>query len=84
MVSHWQLPLPQDEYTQLQVVVYFYSGRWIPIACFRLNEAIGLYHKASQRGKEILVFPPGLSLETKNIFSSELSCPAGELVSKLI
>jgi hypothetical protein len=83
VVSHWQLPLPVGDYTQNRVVIYFYSDRWIPIPGFHLNEAITLYRKGTRLGKEILVFPPDLNLENKNIFSNELSCSSGELASKL-
>jgi hypothetical protein len=81
--SPWQLPLPQEEYTQSRVVIYFYSDRWIPIACFHLSEAITLYRKASRLGKDILVFPPGLNLETKNILTSESPGSLGELPLQL-
>ncbi len=60
MVSPWKTPMPLSEDTRSQVVVYFYSDRWIPITCFCLAEAIRLYRKALLLGKEILVFPPDL------------------------
>jgi hypothetical protein len=69
--SPWQTPLPTGEYITSQVVVYFHSEFWIPITCFCLSEAIALYHKALLKGQELLVFPPGLNLETKNILLSE-------------
>lgn len=72
MNSPWQNPLPKDEVTTSQVVVYFHSEFWIPINCFGLQEAIALYRKALLRGKELFVFPSGLELETKDIFSCEL------------
>jgi hypothetical protein len=71
MDSPWQNPLPIDDHTTRQVVVYFHSGFWIPITCFGLSEAIALYRKALLRGKEIFLFPPGLNLETKNILLSQ-------------
>lgn len=71
MDSPWKNPLPKDEFTTRQVVVYFHSDFWIPINCFGLNEAISLYRKALLRGKELFVFPSGLDLETQNIFSCE-------------
>lgn len=71
MDSPWQNPLPIDDHTNRQVVVYFHSDFWIPITCFGLSEAIALYRKALQRGKELFVFPPGLNLETKNILLPE-------------
>jgi hypothetical protein len=67
MGSPWQNSLPLGECTRSQVVVFFYSDRWIPIPYFCLSEAIELYHKALYKGKKILVFPTGLKLETKNI-----------------
>jgi hypothetical protein len=71
--SPWQNPLPTAEYTTSQVVVYFHSEYWIPITCFCLSEALALYSKALVRGKKLLVFPPGLELETKNIFLTQSS-----------
>ncbi|MBD1861048.1 MULTISPECIES: hypothetical protein [Trichocoleus] len=58
MISPWRSPLPLEEYTASQVVVYFYSGRWIPIMFCRLAEAIALHHRASSSGKELFIFPP--------------------------
>ncbi len=40
-----------------RVVVYLYSGRWIPIMFCSLLEAISLYRQALQTGKEVYVFP---------------------------
>lgn len=83
MVSLWQLPLPTEEYTNVRVVVCFYNDRWIPISCFSYNEAIALYHKALLKGMEILVFPTGLDLETKNILLTESSWKPDKFASKL-
>jgi len=83
VVSPWQLPLPSGNYTTLQVVVYFYSDRWIPIPCFCLSEALALYRKALRQGKEIVVFPPGLNLETKNILLTDSPCWLNDLASQL-
>ncbi|HEY9796674.1 MAG TPA: hypothetical protein V6D30_13620 [Leptolyngbyaceae cyanobacterium] len=58
VVSPWQTPLPQEEYITSRVVVYFYSGGWVPIRFYRLAEAIKLHHQARLQGKEIFVFPP--------------------------
>ncbi|HEY9710376.1 MAG TPA: hypothetical protein V6D48_19370 [Oculatellaceae cyanobacterium] len=83
MVSPWQLPLPTGEYATVRVVVCFYSDRWIPISCFSYTEAIALYHKALLKGMEILVFPSGLDLETKNILVTESPWKPDKFVSKL-
>jgi hypothetical protein len=58
VISPWRSPLPREEYTTNQVVVYFYSGRWIPIMFCRLAEAIALHRRALLAGKELFVFPP--------------------------
>lgn len=71
MDSPWQNPLPIDDYTTRQVVVYFHSDCWIPITCFGLSEAIALYRKALLRGRGLFVFPSGLNLEAENILLSE-------------
>lgn len=57
MVSIWQNPFPVDEYKMNRVVVYFYSGRWIPIMFHTLDEAIALHRKAVQLGKQLFIFP---------------------------
>ena len=54
----WQNPLPLDEYTASRVVIYYYSGRWIPIKYCRLIKAIDLYRNAKLEGREIFIFPP--------------------------
>lgn len=72
MDSPWQNPLPLDDDSTRQVVVYFHSDFWIPITCFGLSEAITLYRKALLRGKELFVFPPGLNLEDQNILLPEI------------
>ncbi|MEW6497297.1 MAG: hypothetical protein AB1589_33060 [Cyanobacteriota bacterium] len=41
-----------------RVVIYYYSGRWIPIKFCRLGDAIKLHRQAKQQGKEIFLFPP--------------------------
>lgn len=58
VVSPWRNPIPLGEYERTPVVVFFYSNRWIPMKCFSLAEAIALYHKALNLGKEIIVYPP--------------------------
>jgi hypothetical protein len=58
VVSPWKNPIPLGEYERTPVVVFFYSNRWIPMKCFSLAEAIALYHKALDLGKEIIVYPP--------------------------
>ncbi len=83
MDSPWQLPIPIADDTTRRVVVYFYSDRWIPIPCFCLSEAIALYRKALVQGKQILVFPVGLNLETENILLTESHSLQGKLASRL-
>lgn len=58
MLSPWRSPLPLEEYTMSQVIVYFYSGRWIPIMFHSLVDAIALYRRANLEGREIFIFPP--------------------------
>ncbi|MBD2018137.1 hypothetical protein H6F96_29755 [Microcoleus sp. FACHB-53] len=58
VVSPWRNPIPLGEDETTPVVVFFYSNRWIPMKCFSLAEAIALYHKALDLGKEIIVYPP--------------------------
>lgn len=58
MPPPWQNPLPRDEYTMSRVVVYYYSGRWIPIKYCRLGKAIELYRQAKLEGRELFLFPP--------------------------
>jgi hypothetical protein len=53
----WQNPLPLEEYTMTRIVVYYYSGRWIPIKFCRFNKAIKLYRQAKLQGQEIFIFP---------------------------
>ena len=83
MNTPFQNRLPLEDYAKSRVVVYFYSDRWIPISCFKLTEAIALYRKGLQKGKEIFVFPPGLELETKNILLSQSPSLQDELASQL-
>ncbi|HEY9738868.1 MAG TPA: hypothetical protein V6C90_00115 [Coleofasciculaceae cyanobacterium] len=83
MDSPWQNPLPTGERKTSPVVVCYYSDFWIPISYFSYGEAIALHQKARRQGKEILVFPPGLNLETKNILLPEASGLQDELVSRL-
>jgi hypothetical protein len=75
--------LPLEDYAKSRVVVYFYSDRWIPISCFKLTEAIALYRKGMIKGKEIFVFPPGLDLETQNIFLTESHSWQDDIASQL-
>lgn len=58
MPPPWQNPLPRDEYTTSRVVVYYYSGRWIPIKYCRLSKAIELYRQAKLEDRELFLFPP--------------------------
>jgi hypothetical protein len=58
VISPWRSPLPLEESTMQEMVVYFYSGSWIPIMFCRLAEAIALHQKACREGKELFVFPP--------------------------
>jgi hypothetical protein len=81
--TRWQNPLPLGEYATIPAVVCVHSDLWIPITCLSYSEAIALYHKALPKGKEILVFPPGLELETKNIFLTESPRWLDELVSEI-
>jgi len=57
VVSPWRNPIPLGEDETTPVVVFFYSNRWIPMKCFSLAEAIALYHKALDLGKQIIVYP---------------------------
>jgi len=83
MNTPFQNRLPLEDYAKSRVVVYFYSDRWIPISCFKLTEAIALYRKGLQKGKEIFVFPPGLDLEAKNILLTQSPCLQDALASQL-
>jgi hypothetical protein len=60
VISPYQCQLPLEEYKKNLVVVYYYSGRWVPIMFYTLEAAIALYHKAILEGREILVFPPNV------------------------
>lgn len=62
VVSPWNTPIPVGDHTESPVVIYFYSGKWIPIVGFSLGEAITLYRKALSLGKKILVYPSNLDL----------------------
>ena len=61
MLSPWRCPLPLEEYTMSQVIVYFYSGRWVPIMFCSLEKAIALHHRAILEGREIFAFSPEVS-----------------------
>ena len=63
MPAPWQNPLPLEEYAMTQVVVYFYSGRWIPIKFCRFDKAIKLYRQAKLEGQEIFIFPADFQLD---------------------
>lgn len=63
MPAPWQNPLPLEEYIMNRVVIYYYSGRWIPLKYCRLEKAIKLYHQAKLQGKELFVFPPDFDPE---------------------
>lgn len=53
----WQNPLPSEEYITHQVVIYFYTGRWVPIMFYPLADAIALSQKAKHLGQELYIFP---------------------------
>lgn len=57
MNSSWQNPLPSEKYINQQVVIYFYTGRWVPIMFYSFAAAIALSHQAKQSGKELFIFP---------------------------
>lgn len=57
MPAPWQNPLPLEEYITSRVVIYYYSGRWIPIKFCRFDKAIKLYRQAKQHGQEFFIFP---------------------------
>ena len=57
MISPWSSPLPLEEYASNRVVVYFYSGRWVPIMTYGLADAIALHQNARLLGQEIYIFP---------------------------
>lgn len=67
VMSPWRNPIPLEEQQTSQVVVYFYSNRWIPMNCFSLAEAIALYRKALFLGKEIIVYPSDFDPYTQSI-----------------
>jgi len=54
----WQNPLPLEEYTMSRVVVYYYSGRWIPLKFCGLAKAIKLHRQSKLQGIELFIFPP--------------------------
>ncbi len=64
----WQVPLAQQEYTTSRVVVYFYSGGWIPITFYPLIDAIRLHRLALSSGMDIVVFPP--DMDPRNVGTS--------------
>ena len=72
MISPWQNPLPLEKYTTSRVVVYFYTGRWIPIMFFRYSEAIELHRKAALQGWSIFIFPHDLDPRDFNAFFARL------------
>jgi hypothetical protein len=41
-----------------RVVVYYYSGRWIPLKFCGLAKAIKLHRQAKLQGRELFIFPP--------------------------
>lgn len=57
MNSPWQNPLPSEEYITHRVVIYFYTGRWVPIMFYPLAAAIDVYQKAKNQGQELYIFP---------------------------
>lgn len=72
----WQVPLAQQEYTTSRVVVYFYSGGWIPITFYPLIEAIRLHRLALSSGMDIVVFPPDMDPRNFDAFFTEAGLPA--------
>lgn len=67
----WQVPLAQQEYTTSRVVVYFYSGGWIPITFYPLIEAIQLHRLALSSGMDIVVFPPDMDPRNFDTFFTQ-------------
>jgi hypothetical protein len=65
MKLSWHNPLPRKESAKNRVVVYYYTGQWVPIMFHQLVDAIALHRKAKQQGKEIYIFPPDVN--PKNI-----------------
>ena len=57
VIPHCHTSIPLEENTTSRVTVYFYSGKWIPLVCCTLVDAIGLHRKARLSGKEFLAFP---------------------------
>lgn len=94
MISPWQNSLPLSEYTTQQVVVYFYSDRWVPIMFFSLVAAIQLHQKAQQAGSELFIFlvnlnpdafessDPKSSLSEDNVRKLELYRSPEQVVAK--
>ncbi len=68
MPRPWQNPLPLEEYTTSRVVIYFYSGRWIPIKYCRLEKAIAICRQARLQGQQMFVFPPDFDPNDSEIF----------------
>lgn len=61
MISPWHNPLPLAVSQNQRVVVYFYSGKWVPIMFYSLDAAIELHRQAQLRGQELFVFPSNSS-----------------------
>ncbi|MFB2936272.1 hypothetical protein ACE1B6_13555 [Aerosakkonemataceae cyanobacterium BLCC-F154] len=57
----WYNSLPTNDYAKSRVVVYYYTGQWVPIMFHQLVDAIALHRKAKQQGKELFIFPPDVN-----------------------
>jgi hypothetical protein len=50
-----------EQYITQRVVIYFYSGRWIPIQFSDLGDAIILYKRLIAVGHQLFIFPVHLN-----------------------
>lgn len=57
MYSLWSNPLPSDEYTTKQAVVYYYEGKWVPIMLVDFTQALSLYKNMTLEGWKVFIFP---------------------------
>ncbi|BBD63458.1 hypothetical protein NIES2109_64000 (plasmid) [Nostoc sp. HK-01] len=61
LTSPWQVPIPQKEYVNDRVVIYYRDNSWVPIKYCYLLKAIELHYRIwNQSGKEVFVFPTDL------------------------
>ncbi|MBE9224800.1 hypothetical protein IQ264_04870 [Phormidium sp. LEGE 05292] len=66
--------LPTKEYAKSRVVVYYYTGQWVPIMFHQLVDAIAIHRKAKKQGKELFIFPPDVNpkdIQDAGIFTSK-------------